>query len=257
MPHVFDPIRAKIGWAAKHSQAAEALSKTFLTPDFCTISMKNHDDGTHELFVVDIGIVPIEFGLIIGEALHQLGSCLDHIAFCFATPRPGKERQVQFPLEESWELFDKSRVRRMPCVSDELWATVESLQPYHYRKWPEVKLLRQLQELDNWDKHRMITATGIAVEGSSFEIINESGAIVSHESIQGILEPGAVIARITVKRGESGIAAKVKMKPILEMRPVFDSRMPKELIGVPVIPFVGLTGKFIRDTVIPMFEKFI
>jgi hypothetical protein len=255
MSDVLREIRLKIGRAAKHSEWAQAIAEEFMRSNFYRIEMISEGKRCFIFKVTAAKPIPTEFGIVVGEAAHQLRSCLDHLIFPLAKPATiKKQKLVQFPIARRRQDFQNQVGTNLPGVPRGIRTLVESLQPYHRRKWPETALLGQLKAIDDWDKHRMVMASAVAIEGSTMNFINESGVIIEHQTFLGILKPDTVIARVELKDAPAG--TQVKMQPEFEIRPIFSKRMPKEIRMIPAVPFIKTAGEFLRDTILPKFERF-
>jgi hypothetical protein len=174
-----------------------------------------------------------------------------------------EERNVQFPLLDTPDAFHgigkhRGTAHMMPGLSGGLsgpvWTLIESLQPYHSAKWPETELLGQIQAIDNWDKHRRVVASVATASGIDLNIVNKSGASIEHQVFNGILEPGAILASGTIQYAP-GIH--VEMAPEMNLLPIFDKGMAKEIAGRPAIEILYGACGFIREVVLPMFERLI
>jgi hypothetical protein len=110
---------------------------------------------------------PDDIAVIAGEALYQLRSALDHLAFDLVklnrvgTPLPPKwEGKCSFPLwtdppkkPPAYNCFEK----QLPNISKAAFGFIESVQPYHKRSTSTItvpKTIGWLAHLSNIDKHR-------------------------------------------------------------------------------------------------------
>lgn len=254
MSDVLSNIRWKIRRAIHHAQAADDSAKEFFKSDFYRLVLEDDRKGRSVFRVAEAQPMPPHFAIFIGEAAHQLRSCLDHLIVALARPLPREEKYVQFPLVDSRKKFRGTR-GNMPGVPRGVRTLVESLQPYHRRKWPQTALLGQLKAIDDWDKHRMLMTAAAHAEFVSVDFLkNTNSTIRNIETFSGILKPGAIVARLEIEQTVPG--AEVQMQPALDVFPAFDHRMPKEIRGRPAVRTISNAGRFIRDEVIPMFEKF-
>jgi hypothetical protein len=133
-----------------------------------------------------------EWGVIIGDIVHNLRSALDHLVWQLTlingrTPpaviprgKAGRKwRDIAFPIkldptptDASGNLipWSQTRPRELWGVGDNLAAHLESLQPFHSGQDPRNPLW-VLNELWNIDKHRHVPLTGffVGVESWVFE----------------------------------------------------------------------------------------
>ena len=142
----------------------------------------------------------------------------------------------------------------MPGVPRGVKTLVERLQPYHRRKWPQTALLGQIQVINNLDKHRALLAGFTAAEGIDPCFSNLSGATIEYEVFDRVFKPNTILIRGTIKHPPG--RRNVRMQPEIHVLPVFDTGMPREIRGQPIIRTIGRAGEFIRQVVVPMFERF-
>jgi hypothetical protein len=101
------------------------------------------------------------WGLVFGDAVTNLRSSLDHIAwelsrFSDIPVSPREEANIYFPLLDSRPQKSRdfnSRVRFFPGRAQR---EIERFQPYNCQNWPELLLLSKLNYLANRDKHRVV-----------------------------------------------------------------------------------------------------
>lgn len=105
------------------------------------------------------------WGVLIGEALHNIRSALDHLAWQLvitgSDPSPRRPSDVQFPIYDTSTKFDRNVDRRLPGVIDDYRTLIKGLQPYERGKLPEFQRygapLGRLARLSNRDKHQVVT----------------------------------------------------------------------------------------------------
>lgn len=116
--------------------------------------------------------VPLRAATIVGEIIHDLRSCLDHLVWQLVllnneTP----SRSDEFPICELWGV-DVFRVKRQAWLRDgrrkikklsaDHRAIIKSLQPCHRMHGAQTHPLFVLTELWNTDKHRVLHAASFA-----------------------------------------------------------------------------------------------
>lgn len=88
--------------------------------------------------------------LLASEALHHIRSALDYVAYQLVLADTGTAREMtQFPIVDKASDFRREARRRLPNVTSEHLALVESVQPYMGKTWAG-----NLNRLSNRDKHR-------------------------------------------------------------------------------------------------------
>jgi hypothetical protein len=253
----FLDIRWKLWQAHMHHKALKTHTETFFKSNFYSVAPSKKDEKGRLVWRVgDVQDPPQIIGVLIGEVAYQLRSTLDHIIWQLAKPTTEREKKnVQFPLAKSSTDFRNQR-HLMPGVELRVRRAVESLQPYHRRKWPETALLGYLREISNWDKHRTLVAAGADVVRSGTTVfLKGETSVISQEEAKGILKTGTIITRLQM--GYSAVGAQVGVYPQVAVLPVFDERMPKPIRRRPVLSTLGKIGQFIEDTIVPMLEPLL
>ena len=154
----------------------------------------------------------LQWGVVLGDAVHNLRSALDHAAWELVqrNVRAGfkpvltekQERLIQYPISDDRARFKTAPVMRF--LTTRQIALLRRYQPYR-RPWPEATPLSELAWLDNIDKHRIVHSTHTALgawEPVRFRIrANPSaGESVSVEPLVGAndrLVDGGAIARLS------------------------------------------------------------
>jgi hypothetical protein len=106
------------------------------------------------------------WGPIIGDAVHNLRSALDHLAWQLAVPsaRATTPRRIEFPIFLDDPATDReirgALTKKLNCLRPESQAIIDGAQPYktgdrHHPLW-------LLQTLWNTDKHRTLHTSGFA-----------------------------------------------------------------------------------------------
>lgn len=101
-----------------------------------------------------------------GEIVHHLRTALDYLAFNLAWLDSGRpQRHTQFPIEDSGKAFWRSRRQAsLRGVSDSHVEVLATFQPFTGCEW-----MRQLRELSNADKHRLVVPV-IRIHQGQFSI---------------------------------------------------------------------------------------
>jgi hypothetical protein len=124
------------------------------------------DDSSADRFRVRVASV-LKFdpliGAIIGDALNNFRSALDHLSWVLYQRGPkvgtltsGQEKQVQFPIYTDKGSFDTWLPKRIPGVGSMEEAMVRRHQPYTRAHLADDHPLAVLESLNNHDKHREI-----------------------------------------------------------------------------------------------------
>jgi hypothetical protein len=110
----------------------------------------------HHVFAVVNEQPPVEWAPIIGDAVHNLRSALDHVLWACADPNERHPR-AQYPLCSTEADYDEKAARWLRGVSARRCDLIRGTQPYRWaepnRAWHGGAVL---QRLDNDDKHRTL-----------------------------------------------------------------------------------------------------
>jgi hypothetical protein len=109
--------------------------------------------------------IPLRYSVLAGEIIHQLRSCLDHVAWQFSGDwyRKSKPRQIEFPILEKWptkrDAVETYRRKTRGIADAGALMLIEALQPYN-RTIPEYSQLLMIHNMDIADKHRELLLCG-------------------------------------------------------------------------------------------------
>lgn len=197
MADPFDSAWMKFAWAVRHCTTLEdkvvawRLNANEQTPFTTT---HRYDAKRHGvIFTIDTFTpLPPEWGLYLGDIVHNFRSCLDHIAWALVrrgrTPvlTPRQENGVYFPIAETpeewgnalygWKNRKGKRVGRpmLPGVRLADRAKVRVVQPYiHGKRLARSHALTALHRLSNDDKHREIQPLLSTPSGATFDKLVE------------------------------------------------------------------------------------
>jgi hypothetical protein len=156
-------VRLKLEWAKQHAYRvktdiqgwADVQSKNLTAVEIG----KEYDDrkGCYVFRVTKFEPLPIQWSLVIGDALYNYRAALEYLAWHLVRagtdPKPRSPKSVQFPIVATPEDFGNSTKNRLPGVKPAHLAVVERHQPYHAAEQPSHHPLSVLVELSNTDKH--------------------------------------------------------------------------------------------------------
>jgi hypothetical protein len=110
---------------------------------------------------------PLRFGVILGDCVQNLRSCLDHVIWQVTRLDGGApDNETQFPIASKSEAqFEKMSDRRIPGLSADHRELVKRAQPYHRGEQAPLHPLSVLAELSNTDKHQVLNPTFSVVQG--------------------------------------------------------------------------------------------
>ncbi len=189
-PEALRPILLKLDRANVHFDDFKATlgigPKSKLPPTVSGLDLQ--DDGTLE-YSTTAPIPGPESGIILGEGLHHLRTCLDHLVYALVArkhdPTICEKEKILFPLFKAVNDFEsdrrigKLREKILPQLigSSEL-AAIEDAQPYKRNPTnPTADTLYILSQLNNIDKHRIVL------------VLDQAIAVMGHVEVGGVQTP--------------------------------------------------------------------
>lgn len=173
-------VTLKLNRAAEHVQALQVAHDEFLAdkPYACRRTVEGgarEGEGTDHVFRWErYSPPPDRLGLIVGDAIHNARSALNHLAVALAEHGAGvagetmtrqEEAGIQFPIVRCHADFVEQEHRgRLRHVDSAARALIEARQPYRVSNDPELAYLMRINRLDNTDKHRAITPVAHAID---------------------------------------------------------------------------------------------
>jgi hypothetical protein len=182
---------AKVCRAEEHRQALESyIDETFaVEANLPRLGAKfDEETGEHVLYVnrmPDLTDFLSRARLILGDAVNNLRSALDHTAFQLALLNTHghvrNERAVKFPITSSAERFAKESTKALAEVHPNHVAIIERCQPYqgvngHVALESSFHPLAVLHSLSNMDKHRLLPT--VFLPPSSLKGITGLGVVI-------------------------------------------------------------------------------
>lgn len=144
----------------------------FLVPEpFGAERTVSDDRREHIVIWTRTASIPVAISLIAGDAVHNLRSALDHLAVEIerVSARAAgheltldEEHRPQFPVALTQTEFGKQTKRYFKFASPATIDVIRTFQPYSLiTSDPRLSFLYQVSELDNADKHRVLSRTPI------------------------------------------------------------------------------------------------
>jgi hypothetical protein len=191
----------KLNRARKHLQEIEAACDRFVRDDPDTAAgvrvKRDNDAGQFTLYAIIPQEFPLEMSAPVGDALHNLRSALDNLAWQLviaAGNTPGKH--TEFPIFEDEGEFNAKAPRKTRGMSPSALAAIRSLQPFvAWPEHPQHATMWKIHELTNIDKHRLphIVCLWLARVHGVVECPTDCAAKVVYMAPQGPLRHDAVI----------------------------------------------------------------
>lgn len=131
------------------------------------------DTGRLIYFVAGVRPTPLRIPAVLGDAIHNLRSALDHLAYQLVWVGSGRKpsSHVYFPIADDRVKYIEQRRRQIKGAAPAAIATLDGLMPYKGGS----DALWRLHKLNIVDKHRVLLTAG-----SAFQSVN-IGAHISRE----------------------------------------------------------------------------
>lgn len=199
---VFTPMdhRDKLERAKVHFSALGQAMQTLTNRHYDLV--KEADTRVWRVvFREDPPAIPRDWSLILGDGLHNLRSSLDALAYALAARNSGQPtdshaRNIQFPICDSHEEFQKRRDSNLRRLSAAAQAAIEIMQPYHVSEWGGGNPLGLLRDLSNVDKHRRLVIVLLNVDVGHVVLAGHGLPTTGQreEMKRGIVSVGTVLA---------------------------------------------------------------
>jgi hypothetical protein len=190
-----ESARLKLGHAREHREAFSRLGTEWGKEVFKTWPVTH--DAENDEFTLALETVPTpdpDFALILGDAVHNYRSSLDHLAFQLVKHPDRKPREkrapdgeIAFPIAACEQAYDPGPIQG---AADRAKDHIRAMQPFN----PGWELLLVLKKLDDRDKHRAVHLVSHTIAGVGFlntEVVEKPWLIKPGTRI----EDGAVLAR--------------------------------------------------------------
>lgn len=153
---VFRGTKLKIERANQHIGELASALRFYLQTDFYRLSIEKNAEGSDVLTLETVGTLPPQVPLIIGDALHNLHSALDHLAYeIVASTGRTPSRQLFFPFAGSRdELIETLHDGEIEAAAGRalIDLIVDTVRPYKGGN----DALYGLHRIDIVDKHKLL-----------------------------------------------------------------------------------------------------
>lgn len=153
--------RTKIKRAKSHIQNFETARASFFGHDPYVVGTQR-DPETRQLiyYVVSVEDVPPLLSSIVGDAIQNLRTALDYLAYQLVVVGTGSEPsdRVYFPIFNSEKEYEAKKLGKIKGASEDAIKAIDSLKPYKGGN----DLLWQIDKLNIVDKHRLLLTVGSA-----------------------------------------------------------------------------------------------
>lgn len=160
-------VSLKVKRAKEHISELEGQLRSFLDSKPYRVATK-HDPQTRKLiyYVSGADSVPDCVALIAGDAIQNLMSALDHLAYqlvCSDTgDAPPNPNWIYFPIADDAAKYDAKKHGKMQGARQETIEAIDALKPYKGGN----DLLWILYRLNNIEKHRLLLTVGSQAAGA-------------------------------------------------------------------------------------------
>ena len=207
--------RAKLSRAKHHLDDLEAQIDRFLQTYPHGVTAERPTSNLEWLVrLIDAPALPVnDWAPIVGDCVHNIRAALDYIAWELAGRNPS-DRATQFPIFDSQGEWDKSASRRIRCLPlppIQIRTLIYKLQPLHARN-PSQTPLSALRQLDDSDKHQLLTVTAAMQERISVEFSTSIRDWVAEPAItvrpRVTLKEGTILGSVTLSQAPSDVEMK-------------------------------------------------
>ena len=218
MDVTLDDARAKLRWARHHFETVRPQIEAFEQRDAHTFSHEfDTKTGQYTFYVHGLEMTDPDWGLVIGDCLHNARTALDYLLvrlYAYVAGEDPKDvRVVSFPIyDDPADFASKVGGLRKDPVLKHYVTRIEELQPFNLGNpaiWglrefglPVYSLLpaalSRLSNLDNIDKHRIVHAAwvGGVFHAHPFPGMPEDFTFVTGSRAMGPFEDGAEVGTL-------------------------------------------------------------
>ncbi|MGO9316845.1 MAG: hypothetical protein ACLPXT_02425 [Terracidiphilus sp.] len=187
VPSRYDRVLAKYEWAKKQVNELEDAVDDFRRTN--RYDIRRHDDierGTATFWIDAVPPIPDSISLKIGDALHNLRSTLDHLAWSLVEAAGSiPDAHTSFPIFDTPKTYIAMSRGRVKGIGKYCLEAIDSIAPYKggFGHWAW-----QLHKLDIVDKHRLLlTVTSVPIGRTmlpSEKVVFGSGEVLMKPEIR-------------------------------------------------------------------------
>lgn len=190
-------ITLKIKRAKEHVAELERQLRAFFDTNPYKVGTK-HDPQTRKLiyYVASAGPIPECLSLVAGDAIQNLMSALDHLAYqivCSDTgDKPPNPNWIYFPIADDAAKYEAKKRGIMEGARQETFDAIDALKPYKGGN----DLLWVLYRLNNIEKHRLLLTVGSQAAGVNVaqDLARRAGTTIPPRAI-AMLESMSIFLR--------------------------------------------------------------
>jgi hypothetical protein len=159
MTDPLEGIRLKIKRAERHGRTLQHKINTWFEQEEATL-IHHHDPYTGEhLFYPSLPEPPLEWGILLGDLLHNLRSALDHLVWQLVIRNgvmPPAVNKLAFPIVSDPARYPTDGGAYLIGAHRSVIDRIEREQPYNRRRGSMPHQLEVLATFSNIDKHRTL-----------------------------------------------------------------------------------------------------
>lgn len=169
----YQAARTRLQRAINHGERLSQLWNDLPADFLCTPKVRLIDeDGNGDIIATNVGDIPDELSLLLGEQLYQLRSALDvclYQAAIYATKQdpPPDEDKLEFPITNDPKKWPDVVNRRLSAFPISIQNAIERVQPYNDQSLPPQEMVKSinrslgiLHDLARKDRHRKLHVVG-------------------------------------------------------------------------------------------------
>ncbi len=192
MSHPLDGCRVKIARAKEHISSLDDELQRFQRRSPYSLLQEDDPNTGDRIFRVHVSEPPSpRWEAIMGDAVHNLHSALDLLAYQLVSANGGKiAKTTAFPFADDAHKFESTLGSRVKVAAKQAMDLVRTLKPYYGGN----DSLCWLHELDIVDKHRVLIPVGAVFHTVT---IGEPGIEINLVAPMVFLEEGAILYRLS------------------------------------------------------------
>lgn len=253
--------RLKVDRAKQHIEDLDARICAFLDGHPYSVVMYDEPKTGDQVFCAVVREpVPVEWAVILGDALHNLRSALEHVAEQLILAGGGKTHSHSgFPISNTADEFRTGGIQRIEGASERAKRLVGALKPYKGGNEP----LWWLHRLNIEDKHHLLVPVGAAnrqigmqlsmpVPWSDTPSVFPMGFTVQEPTFP--LKDGSELFRVAAAARRAEVEAQIQYDYKFSFQIAFGKA--DILQGEPIFPTLSLLADTV-ECVIDTFERWV
>jgi len=151
----------KVERAKKHVKDLDVeIDRFHLTNPYRVSVERDQDTQKPVYYVSSAEAIPNIIALIAGDAIQNLMSALDHLAYqlvCAATSdNPPSPKRIYFPIDDDAAKYEDKKIKKLQGARQTTIDAIDAIKPYKGGN----DLLWVLHQLNNVEKHRLLLTVG-------------------------------------------------------------------------------------------------